>query len=513
MARSITPILLGLDYQAVWFWIQACRLLQSSSPVFKVVFESSEIKSFDDVVVYYEHPIIDERGGECNADYYQIKFHMDHTGLFGYKDLTDPKFISATKFSILQKLHAAQNFSAPNGPNPRFNLVSPWPIDPQDPLAKLVSNQGGEIRLEILSRDDMHIVRQCWQDHLCVNEEALALTLRGLRIQTASNLTREREQLNILMHSVGLMPTKENQSVKPYEDLIRKCFVQGINEFTKERLIEVCSREGLWINQTPPENGRAIRLGVRSFLRWAEYMEDESDYMICFLKHFDNRRIRDPNLWREAIFPELTQFIHQLIRRGPTYHLMLDVHSSIAFACGFLLSKSGADVSPIQNTGSRLQIWRPSSSLAAKFSPDWRSEIIIGSGIGEEVALAISVTHDITRDVKKYVESSLPLVKRLIACSLDDYVGSTSIRDADHAMLLAHSLQKLLHKTRTESERSQILHIFVSAPNGFLFFLGKFSVDFGRIILYEYDFGSGDPAAYSPSLAFPLFEPMMGENY
>jgi hypothetical protein len=512
MARSLTPILLGLDYQAVWFWIQACRLLQPSSPVLKVIFESTEIKTFDDVVVYYKNPIIDERGGECNADYYQIKFHVDHAGSLGYKAFADPTFIGATRFSLLEKLRATQNLSASVGQIARYHLVSPWQIDPQDPLARLISQQGGEIRLDVLNDKTLRTVDQYWQDHLSVDGAELAYILRGLRIHSASNLTREREHLNLLLNSVGLIPSTENQSIKPYEDLIRKCLAQGINEFTRDRLIEVCSREGLWVGQTPWENGQAIRLGVRSFLHWAEYMEDETDYMICFLKHFDNRQIRNPQLWREAIFPELTQFIRQHIRRGPTYHLLLDAHSSIAFASGYLLSKSGADVSPIQKTGSSPQVWRPSRLLAAKFSPDWQSEIIIGPGGGEEVALAISITHEITQDVKMHIESNLPLVKRLIACSLGEHVGNTSIRDADHAIGLAHSLQKLLHKIRTKSERSQILHIFASAPNGFLFFLGKFAMDFGQVIIYEYDFGSGDPAAYSPSLAFPPFEPLMGEN-
>jgi len=502
MARSITPIILGLDYQSVWFWIQACRLLQPSSPVATVVIESNEIKTFDDIVVYYKNPIIDERGDKCDADFYQIKFHTNHDGSISYEDLVRPSFIGAKKFSLLEKLRIAYSHSELENRRSRFYLVTPWPIDHRDPLARLVSNQGGEIRLELLSQSDMSIVNQCWKNHLGVDDRGLISILKGLRIHLASNLSRERDILEIQLQSVGLKPSKVDGSIKPYEDLIRKCLEKGIHEFTKETLFEVCSREGLIDDKRHNEN-HPIRLGVRSFHHWAEYLEDETDYMVCLLKNFDNRRIVNPRLWSEAIYPELQLFFQKHVRRGSTYHLILDAHSSIAFASGYLLSKSGADISPVQYTGSGPQVWRPSSSIAKKNLPDWQFEVVMDSRIGGEVALAISVTHDITQDVRVFLESNLPNVKRLIAFSLGENIGNTSIRDADHAMGLAHSLQKMLRKIRTEDEHRHILHIFASGPNGFLFFLGKFALDFGRIVLYEFNFGSGEPATYSPSLTFP----------
>jgi hypothetical protein len=511
MAKSLTPILLGVDYQAVWFWIQACRLLQPSSPVIKVIWESNDIKSFDDVVVHYRRPIPDERGDPCNSDYYQIKFHVDYNGSLGYKNLTEPAFIGASKFSLLQKLRDVHNLCALRSCNSRFYLVSPWPIDTDDPLARLISNQGGEIRLEILKGCGFRLTEQCWKDHLGVDGQELADILRGLRIEVGQNLSRERDRLNTCLMNVGLKPVEEGCSINPYEDLIRKCSEQGINEFTKENLINICSREGL-VTRTPLVGTRSIRLGIRSFLHWAEYMEDEVDQMICFLRYFDNRRIFDHRLWDEAIYPELEQFFDHYVRRGSTYHLILDTHSSLAFASGYLLSKSGIEVSPIQITGSNSQVWKQNNLLNTNYSIDWQTEIIDCLGKGKETALAISVTHEITRDVKTFLESNLPQVNRLIVCSLGEYIGNSSIRDANHAMRLAQSLQKFLRSTRSKSERSQILHIFSSAPNGFLFFLGKLSLDFGQTILYEYDFGSGNPVAYSQSITLPPIKPLIVEK-
>jgi hypothetical protein len=508
MSKTLTPINLGLDYQAVWFWRQACRLFQPSTPVLKVVFESNELSSFDDVVVYYNRPIPDERGDLCNIDCYQLKYHVDHAGSIGYRDLIEPSFIGATKYSLLNKLQLAQERYAPEGQGSRFYLVSPWHVNPDDPLAKLVSNHGGEIRMEVLRDDKYRKVRYTWKEHLNVDDSGLERILRTLRIHVTSDLNSERTRLNEFMVGVGLIPSQDIVSMKPYEDLVRKCLEQGKNEFTKASLLDICTREGLYRGLDTGASHQAIHLGVRSFFRWAEYMEDATDQMICFLRYFDNRHIRDPRFWNEFIFPGLNEFIQQHIRRGSHFQLHLDTHTTIAFAAGYCLSKSGVDAAPIQYTGTIANIWISGDPSSSGGLPDWQyTSVDIPGSCGNEVAMAISITHEIEHDVQAYVASVLPKVRRILVCSLGKHTGSGSIRDADHATLLAGRLQKWLHNNRTSLERSQRLHIFASAPNGFMFFLGKLAMDFGRVQMYEFDFGSGEPAAYSPSISLPPVTP------
>ncbi|MBG1259733.1 hypothetical protein [Nostoc commune] len=55
MARgAIAARIQGDDYQARWFWFQICRLFSERTKVVRVGYEANNIKSFDDVVVYYQ---------------------------------------------------------------------------------------------------------------------------------------------------------------------------------------------------------------------------------------------------------------------------------------------------------------------------------------------------------------------------------------------------------------------------------------------------------------------------
>jgi len=504
MVSAISAIQSGFDYQIVWFWIQACRLLQPSSKVMKVVFEDNQVKSFDDVVVYYSQPVVDERNDPCVADYYQVKFHVDHSDMLRWDALMDPNFINAKRFSFLQKLQAAQKQYAPNGYEARFYLITNWPIAPEDFLAKLVSNQGGEIRLNVLRNKRMRALRERLKNHLnLASDEELERVLRPLRIHITNTLNSERATLNSYLISAGLHPTDSSQVVSQYEDLIRKCLERGENEFTKDRIYEICSREGLLIAPQQTIRTEVNLLGIRSYMNWAEYMEDMTPNLLCLVHYFDNRFIREIDLWQDAVYPELEAFLKSHVHRDQSYHLQMETHTSIAFAAGYCLAKSGADVVPLQRTHSNLQAWRTSFPPLPGIPYGWSFSSIEGLGRGKEVAIAISVTCEITSDAIAYLKEFQLQVGRLIACSLGEHIGSASIIDANHALSLVESLVSWLRVNRTTDERHQKLHIFAAAPNGFMFFLGKLSLSLGLLQLYEFEFGGVNPTAYHPSLAFP----------
>jgi hypothetical protein len=102
---------------------------------------------------------------------------------------------------------------------------------------------------------------------------------------------------------------------------------------------------------------------------------------------------------------------------------------------------------------------------------------------------------DYIKDIK------LP-IGRVINCTLNK-VGATniSVEDGTHATILANSIYSAL-SDRNTAERCAILHIFASAPNAFMFFLGQNSLGFGKCILYEYDFELRDSCSYSQSIDF-----------
>ncbi len=511
MARAVAARMQGDEYQAYFFWIQACRLFERHSRVSRVGYELELAKAFDDVLNWYWQAIPDERGDLVDSDYFQLKFHVDHASAFTWTALTDPRFIGATSVSLLQRLYAAQRQFAPDGSGARFYIVTPWSVHPDDALSELVSNQGGELRLHVLfdgsgPRGTMGKIRAAWREHLgLADERELERVLRPLRLRAnAGDLASLHDRLNDKLRLAGLAPVDALRQGHPYTDLIRLLLIRGKREFTRDDLQDICRREGLWCGSAVTQDEQPVRLGIRSFMRWAEYMEDQTDHMICLVRHFDNRHIRDPQLWRAAVFREVAAFLSEHVRQNRAHYLHLDTHTSIAFAAGYCLDpKSGADVAPVQRTISGTALWRPSPSSGTPDLPHWvHREIPCASG-GADVALAIGVTHDVLPDVHLYVQRSLPTVGRILACTVEPGPSPTAIRDGTHAFRLAEGLATYVRQQRSNEERLGVLHIFAAAPNGLMFFLGRLGRSFGRCILYEYDFEMNDPGAYQPSFRLP----------
>ncbi len=507
MANAIVARNQGDEYQARFFWLSACRLFQSHTKVVRVGYEIDRIKSFDDVVVDYATTLHFERGDLVATDYFQIKFHVNQAGAFTCDALTDPKFINASKFSFLQKLHDAQRMVGSNGAGCRFIIVSPWGIHPDDPLAAIINNNGGEVRLEVLfdgkKASKMGHVRAKWKSHLGLTDDnELAAALRPLRLYINSpSLNQINDLLNLHLENAGLVPLEAGVLVHPYDDLVRKLKAQGRNEFTCDELREICMRENLWRGRARPIEGTG-QIGIRSFMRFAEHMEDETENMIDFVSLFDNRRIRACGDWSQVIVPEVSAFLSKYARLAKPYHLLLDTHSSIAFAAGYCLEiKLGANVFPVQRTRTGKEVWEPQTVANSDSRLSWTKTSHTISSKEGDVAVAISITHDVFNDVQDYVTRNLPQVGRIINCRIHPQPGNTAVRNGTHAFALAQELTALF-KQRSCEERDGALHLFAAAPNAFMFFLGQLAHGFGTCLLYEYDFESNALGAYQPSITF-----------
>lgn len=505
MSRSVAAINQGGEYQALLFWLEAARLFMPYSPVGRVGYEHQAVRSFDDVVVLYSRPVLDEWGEPVSADYYQSKFHVTYNGAFTYSNLIDPAFISAETISLLQRLHNARLGHAADGRGARFYITSPWHIDPNDPLGRVVSATNGEFRLDKLFPPGSGLARvlQSWRNHLNVDsDDELRMTLRPFRIWAgALPLDLLRRMVNRDLQLAGFRPMQEDSRVFQYVELIRSLHAEGRTLFTQADLRAAAEQENLWLGAPAPEE--AVPIGIRSFLRRAEYMEDHTERMLCLAKYFNGRDIRDARLWRENIFPEVSVFLRAATARAVAYHLYLEAHNSIAFAAGYELDR-GVDVSPVQSTDRGRVVWRPRAGLTAAAEDLWEVVEIgpEGSSAGKSVAVALGVTHDIIDDVRLFVRENLPEVGRIIYCSVRPAPSRTAVRDADHGVQLVEQAAAIIQR-RTAEERQARLHVFASAPNALMFWLGQRARGFGRTVVYEYDFERNTPGGYSAGLEFP----------
>lgn len=490
----------GDDYQARVFWLNACRLLMPNSNVVRVVYEDDSTRFFDDVGVFYGRDVAIERGEYSKADHYQVKFHVDHSGRFTYESFTDPKFIGVKEKSLLQRV---QQFLEEKDYLCRLYVVAPWGIKDNDPLNKLVSNAGGEIRLRQLLSDQvpMRKVRDHWAKHLnLANPDALVRCLKPLRMEI-NYLTLEglNRKLDFALFAAGLVPIDETKHSNPYDDLIRKLQQAGKTSFTKDEMIGICSKEGLLAHKQT--NGS--RIGIRSFMRWAEHIEEETSELLSLEQLFDAREILDDRSWNDDIPKRLLEFVNRL-KQHSSYELRLDAHSSLAFAAGHCLNpKRGIEIGTVQRTLGREVVWKPDLNTVS-VAPElvWQIEEIPVNQGASDTAIVLNITHDATKDVIAFANKA-PQIARLLKLSILPTISSTAVKDANHCLQLAQAVSALV-KQRIKRDQGLVLHIFAAAPNAFMFLLGQLSQGFGPTLLYEYDFDSSALGAYKPSIRFPL---------
>jgi SMODS-associated and fused to various effectors sensor domain len=407
MARAIAARNQGDDYQARWLWLQICRLFSQHTKVIRVVYEDGNVKSFDDVVVHFDG-MTDRAGNSLRAEYYQVKFHVTSNGALTYQNLMDPAFINAASISILQRLKAAQEKHAPAGTEAQFILYTPWTVHPDDALADIHSLGDGRLDWHRLAqggpRSKSGKVRMAWREHLgLTTDEQLRLVLCPLRIRQGPSLHKLGEELNTALSNAGLRPVDESHRSHPYDDLTRKLLESGQTSFTSTNIEEICRREHLWIGRSMVSQN-AVQVGIRSFLRWAEYLEDETDTMLLDLvPWFDGRTIQSNELWQQHIYPSIEQFLLKHLRAPNQYDLHLHVHASIAFIVGYCLdTKSGISAAIVQSTRTGREIWRPSLQPDSAKYPALHVSSEMVSEDESDVVVALCITHDIISDVRPF---------------------------------------------------------------------------------------------------------------
>jgi hypothetical protein len=149
--------------------------------------------------------------------------------------------------------------------------------------------------------------------------------------------------------------------------------------------------------------------------------------------------------------------------------LILDAHATLAFAAGSILDvKSGRHIELEQRTtGTR--IWAADDATSDPSWPKLTADNIEIDGSRSEVAVALGLTHDVSADVRRYVDAELPSVGRLLILKPATGTGSQSVVCGRHAFELADAATSAIREAW--SGRSPgATHLFIAAPNSFIFF-------------------------------------------
>ena len=153
---------------------------------------------------------------------------------------------------------------------------------------------------------------------------------------------------------------------------------------------------------------------------------------------------------------------------------------------------------PIQKPN--LEVWRPSEKTPS--NAVWEEKTIPKSNDVDDVAICLSVTHDIYADVNEFLSSpDIPPVNCIVMLTPIGGPSPQSVHGADHAYQLAAQLPRILAHARPN--RLTRAHIFFACPNALMFFIGQQRDSLGRLVLYEFDFGLERDGSYQKSLSFP----------
>jgi len=508
--KSITARLHGDDYQRLFFWFMAFKMFHKDTCIEKVAYESDYVKSFDDIVVYYKEDkkCLDCRNNPLEIDFFQVKYHVTNNNSFTWDNLMEPAFINASSISLMKRLRDAQKKCVEKGIQARFNFVSPLNIHPDDKLSELVSNQEYEIRIDKLfddrPRTKMAKMRKKMTDHLDLStDEELKDILMSFRIwHSFSSHNFLKDSLNYYLCVFGFKTIDDSTVLDNYLELVKKWNNSGITEFTKDSIIELCKRENLYLGAPFPDSDY-VDVGIRSFYIGAENLQDVTENLLSLLNYFNGRFLKNDYSWDRDIFNELNGFKQEL-SQNYKYRIHLDTHLSIAFVSGTLFaSRSGIEIYPMQKTGYRKEFWFPIESNN-KIYPDWKETTKVLSEDAKDVALVLGITHDILNDVEEFIEEKNLEISKIISCNVDGNTRNDAIIDGTHANELAISLSTVLKDKRDSKEKKNVLHIFAACPVGFMFYLGKLSRSFGKIILYEHDLEGISEDIYYSSFQLPL---------
>lgn len=503
MAETGASRLDGDTFQARMFWLHAASLLDPDGPIIRLGFEVGP-KAFDDIWIEYDPRLAppDQYGKPLLREHIQCKWHVT-PDQYGYAELIDPEFINANTVSFLERARNAGSNLDTKANNARFTLLTNWRIDRKDPLKGIIGTGSTAVRIDKLfasktdnSKDGR--VRKAWREHLDIDNEELRRFASILKFSEATDALPDlRVRLDERFSCVGLRRIPLNESVFPYDSVVNSWMAQGRRMFDRNDLRRACDREGLLTER----KARPVAYGVKSFEHAIDPLQLRCTKVLDLVSEFDERFIKKQSAWKDVLYPCLEAFLTRAAANDESLRLILDAHTTLAFAAGSVLDiKSGKEIELEQRTLGR-HIWRPGDSVRDSTWSTWEFEHIAGDAESNDVAVAVSLTHEISADMQAYLPRAGFNAGLVLIARPSGGAGARSVISGQHAFELAEGLQAELRKHRKAPGST---HFFIAAPNAFTFFLGQRRPNLGNITLYEFDFGGERTGSYAPALALPI---------
>ena len=354
----------GDDYQHLFTWLNALKLLLEEDSVIRVSFEV-KAGNVDDLVVHRSN---------APSIYNQIKFVMTQAEPLTYKWFTTPSRSGA--LTPLQRFYDSMKILTIDDMPPEMALqTNRWPAA-GDPLLKHVCGRSGKVmpRLaEATPKSASGKVRSKWAEHLKIDEGELVQMLEHLEIRAGREaLDQLHVQCTWLMLAVGFRGDSEAVDIGISE--IRRLIGKGIRELDADGLMEIAHSKRL----LGSKNRATLLIQSLESDPWPEAATAYVDWVDLFegSDAFSRRQLRRPDEWNSLMKPELCTAVTKIKRQQyQDVFLAGTMRLSTGLMAGAQLSEvAGLRVSICGREGE----W---SSYSEKVNMDViREEINVGAG-------------------------------------------------------------------------------------------------------------------------------------
>ena len=242
------------------------------------------------------------------------------------------------------------------------------------------------------------------------------------------------------------------------------------------------------------------KIGICSFERNLEFLQSETEDTLDLIKYFDGRFIRKDCTW-EKIYSILQKYLQSKMNHMYCYQLFLETHYTIAFMAGRILdTKSGIYTVPIQKTSKGMVTWEKDDSSAAEYE-DISIERYIMNKKGQDTVIVLGVSRYIFQDVADYIQRAG--INTGIIYKIGVAPGISAVKDGNHAWQIAEQITQCID-SRQICEKKGRIHLFTACPVVLMYILGRMSLSYGKIVLYEQDFEKNRDGSYYRTAELPI---------
>ena len=441
----------GDDYQHLFSWYQALRLLLPDSHAAMVIVEAADAGFVDDVVV---------RGHPRDA-YYQVKYSVDgRTPIDSAWWTAKP---SERKRSPLEKFWWSWNELSDR--RPAMTLLTNRPLDVNDPVLACASGRDGRLMPRLARRGPrsrLGIGRRSWADHLKISEQELLDMLEDVSILHGQGPFIHLIQMTSDLHRALGLAHDENAALAG-AGAARRWVAEGRREVDRAAMLDEIARLDLQAG-TPQAT---LLIQEINHDPWPDSATAAVDWVDLFegIEPRARRQTRDPRAWNEQMRPELQRAVAEIRALG---YSDVMVRGALRLPSWFAAGAELADAAGFRvGCAQRGEIW----SSDVDPSPSPLAVEVMELGIGSDLAIGISATTSIADDVLEHLRGAVLPVKAYIDLAPERGPGDRAIVNASAARGWAVEVRNTVREMVRSTGAARI-HLFISSPGGAAFLLG-----------------------------------------